>query len=665
VPVGGGLGKLVKSGKIPMDYKLTAYWNLEKPDFAPDWSLQFTIKLLFPKSSPWFMMKSLDRNTAKALVYLMILAGILLPGTAAMADWINLSGAQSAPNIAEIHIGDDHVRLVLEIYVNDIETFIDLLPEEWLKKAGTQPPPIQERMQRFSNDIFQVLADDKERLIAELKLVEPRMRLDRPNPFAGTINPYTGQRIPGPPEDKRVLYAELIYPFAQKPQTLTFLPPVDGTGTPRAAIGFITYHKAVPVIDYRYLSEGARISLDWDDPWYSRFEKKALQRWQLSGIRTFLYIEPYEVRHETLVRVKDMAAWMDLGLRGADFIEVDEFDPLKQRIGEFLLKNSNVRIDGKSLPPILDRTSFVKYTMTRTYFINQPERLPLNTAMVGVIVTYLTQGIPQNVTVDWDLFSDRIQKVPTNAVDPAGPFPSYVTPEDNLFTWTNFLKTYQMPTVAGVTVDDALARVKVPMGSIICVVLLVPVVWLLIKRRRESERIDALAILGVALIAGSILFHPFLKISIARPAVLAPEIGDEKAVLLLENLLKNVYRSFDFREEEDVYDRLVTSVSGNLLSDVYLQNRKSLIVTQAGGARARVNEINILDVAVSPSNERSLGLLFRAKWTAKGTVGHWGHIHTRKNQYEATITVEPVDGVWKITGLELLEEKRINPYGKQ
>ena len=45
-----------------------------------------------------------------------------------------------------------------------------------------------------------------------------------------------------------------------------------------------------------------------------------------------------------------------------------------------------------------------------------------------------------------------------------------------------------------------------------------------------------------------------------------------------------------------------------------------------------------------------------------GTVGHWGHVHTRKNQYEALVTVEPVEGHWKITGLELLEEKRVEPY---
>ena len=49
VPLGGGVGRLVKHGKLPVDYKLTAYNNVEKPEFAPDWNVQFTVKFLFPK----------------------------------------------------------------------------------------------------------------------------------------------------------------------------------------------------------------------------------------------------------------------------------------------------------------------------------------------------------------------------------------------------------------------------------------------------------------------------------------------------------------------------------------------------------------------------------------------------------------------------------------
>ena len=170
--------------------------------------------------------------------------------------------------------------------------------------------------------------------------------------------------------------------------------------------------------------------------------------------------------------------------------------------------------------------------------------------------------------------------------------------------------------------------------------------------------------LAVLLIAASVVLYPYLKVAVAKPAALAPDVTDENAVSILNSLLNNIYRSFDFRKEEDVYDRLATSVSGNLLSEIYLQNRKSLVVTQAGGARARVKEVEILDVDVNQLDDRALGLLFHAKWTAMGTVGHWGHIHIRKNQYEANITVEPVDGAWKITDLELLEEKRIDSYGQ-
>ena len=597
-------------------------------------------------------------------IYLFFFGLILTVTPPVSADWINLTGAQSAANIAEIYVNDDHVRLELEIYVGDLDKFIDLLPDDWIKQTGVTPPPLEQRLKRFSTETFQIIADDKNRLPVQLEIVEPRLRKERPNPFAGTINPITGRPVPGPPEDKRVLYAKLVYPFENKPGSLAFIPPRDNRGVPAVSIGFIAYHKNVPIVDYRFLSQQANLTLDWKDPWYSKFKDKSLKRWQQSGIMTFLYIEPFEVRHETLVRVKDLEAWLNLELRSEEYIEVDEFEPLKNRVGQFFLQHSRVKIDGEQLRPILDRTSFVKYTMTRTYFINQPERLPLNTAMIGVIITYVTQQIPREVTVDWDLFSERIQKVPTNAIDPAGPFPSYVTPDDNVFVWKNFLKTYQMPTVAKLKVDESLLHLRLPVASLLCLLILIPVALQLRSRQKTGKPIRIQIGGVILLVAGMILLYPLLRVSIARPSIMVPEVTDKEATVVLSSLLKNVYRSFDLREEEDVYDRLATSVNGDLLSDIYLQNRKSMVVTQAGGARARVKDVEIRDVNVKRLKDRPLALLFHSRWTAMGTVGHWGHIHTRKNLYDANITVEPVDGAWKITGLELLEEKRIDPYGK-
>lgn len=49
VPLGGGVGRLVRFGKQPVDFKLMGYWHAEKPQFGADWYAQLTVKLLFPK----------------------------------------------------------------------------------------------------------------------------------------------------------------------------------------------------------------------------------------------------------------------------------------------------------------------------------------------------------------------------------------------------------------------------------------------------------------------------------------------------------------------------------------------------------------------------------------------------------------------------------------
>lgn len=49
VPIGGGVGKLFKIGRQAMNARTEAYYNVEKPDNAPNWQWGFTIQFLFPK----------------------------------------------------------------------------------------------------------------------------------------------------------------------------------------------------------------------------------------------------------------------------------------------------------------------------------------------------------------------------------------------------------------------------------------------------------------------------------------------------------------------------------------------------------------------------------------------------------------------------------------
>lgn len=49
IPVGGGVGKVFKIGKQPINTSLRAYHNVEAPRDGSDWQLQFQVQFLFPK----------------------------------------------------------------------------------------------------------------------------------------------------------------------------------------------------------------------------------------------------------------------------------------------------------------------------------------------------------------------------------------------------------------------------------------------------------------------------------------------------------------------------------------------------------------------------------------------------------------------------------------
>jgi hypothetical protein len=51
VPMGGGFGRLIWIGKLPVDLQAQALYNVVKPEDAPtaDWTLRLQVQFLFPK----------------------------------------------------------------------------------------------------------------------------------------------------------------------------------------------------------------------------------------------------------------------------------------------------------------------------------------------------------------------------------------------------------------------------------------------------------------------------------------------------------------------------------------------------------------------------------------------------------------------------------------
>ena len=164
-----------------------------------------------------------------------------------------------------------------------------------------------QRMLTFASKRLQFITEKGVKLPAKLELVEPRQRVDRVSAYAGMINPMTRQRVRGAPADKRVLYAEIIYSFPSKdaeqgkvlkPEQLQIIPPLNEQAIVTANIGFVAYHRAVPIIDFRFLGRPAKLNLNWQDPWYTKFENKNLSRHHKYPLMLYLYVEPRQVRLE-------------------------------------------------------------------------------------------------------------------------------------------------------------------------------------------------------------------------------------------------------------------------------------------------------------------------------------------------------------------------------
>ena len=110
----------------------------------------------------------------------------------------------------------------------------------------------------------------------------------------------------------------------------------------------------------------------------------------------------------------------------------------------------------------------------------------------------------------------------------------------------------------------------------------------------------------------------------ALPQAISPSyVSDEEAGEILSGLMKNIYGAFDYREESVIYEILERSASGDLLTEIYLETRRSLELANQGGARAKVKSVEMLEASQEPLGTE-IGFIAQCKWSVSGSVGHWG-----------------------------------------
>lgn len=367
-------------------------------------------------------------------------------------------------------------------------------------------------------------------------------------------------------------------------------------------------------------------------------------------VQSFLSIEAFEIRHEVLLRPEALAEQLDL--EGVAVIETELQPDVASRAAELVAARTALTIDGRPGEPLVDRVDFL--TTGGTGMLPRPEPVPERTAdaWLGVTVVYTTSRTPDELVLAWDVPPESGAGVPTTVTDPEITRSSTLTPDGSSLTWRNELSEDPIPTLVAVAAEPA--SVSLPLVSIL--VLLgggVGVVGLARSRHRRLA-----PALGRMLLALALMASPMGRVALAVPGSAGSTPTTEQARRLLAGTLRNVYRALELRDESMAYDRLAISVTGDALSQVYLEHRRAMELEERGGARARVEVVEVPEVR-SIEEPPEGGFLAEAVWLVGGTVTHFGHRHFRQNRYDAEVALVAEDGVWKIRAIEILDEERL------
>jgi hypothetical protein len=366
-------------------------------------------------------------------------------------------------------------------------------------------------------------------------------------------------------------------------------------------------------------------------------------------LQSFLAIEPFELRHEAMVRLGPLAATFGLDPDGV--IEPLDQQAIQTTVTAFVLSRTTLTADGSVVTALPRRADFMTVSPTGALPRVNPVPEPVAEAVIGVVVAYPADGMAQRVELDWAPFPEAIGTIPATLIDPETNRFELLTADRASLVWENQLSEDPIPTVEAIEVEPV--KLPIPLLSIPpFLAALALLIAALMDRRRTLSFAGARVLLVLGLLVG-----PIAQTAVAMPGSAGRVPSERQARRILAGLLPNIYRALEYRDESAIYDRLAVSVTGETLTDVYLEQRRSLEIEERGGAQARVEAVEVLEV--DNVEETGAGFQTRAIWHVGGMVTHFGHRHFRQNRYEALVGVVPADGVWKIDGIEVMEQERI------
>ena len=89
----------------------------------------------------------------------------------------------------------------------------------------------------------------------------------------------------------------------------------------------------------------------------------------------------------------------------------------------------------------LEKAHFIRRTLRQAIVVTPDDGpIPALSATVGIVFLFEADGLPQQVAMEWDLFTEKAPFMDGATSDEAGALPMRVTPEFPNLVWNNHLK---------------------------------------------------------------------------------------------------------------------------------------------------------------------------------------------------------------------------------
>lgn len=371
----------------------------------------------------------------------------------------------------------------------------------------------------------------------------------------------------------------------------------------------------------------------------------------------YLYIEPYQTRLEALFGAEMFLEWIGEKIDVTAPLTPAAQLEIEKKIAPKVEGWCGVRDSGQSAKGRLASVSFVKGKPGQTEPMKEGESIVPKDCMIGLMWEFATSTSPQTIEAQWWQWNQPVSSMPIKIFFGSLSENMDLTRALPFAKWQNNGRLPPPKPLAEVPPLPPVTFLPIPVASLIW--LVIGFAYYVIRDRTGRKPRGGWLGMMIAWVFVAAILSPMGVMHVKNPTdkIAAPVQTPEDATRIAGPLLRNIYRAFDYQTESQIYDSLARSVDGEFLRKLYLDTTQALSIEGREGTRVRVSEVDVQIDKVTPGKD--LEFTAEGQWTALGTVGHWGHSHTRVNRYNARVTIHPVGLEWKITDIEVLELRRI------